>query len=125
MSNTLSKHALASLPTAAAHLRLSPRTLRRYVQRGRLRPVMIGGRPAFPWTEIWRLLDLHPPRGREAAFRLPLMTAEEVAALCGGGISAAHVKTLARRGELPGRRLAKGWVFIPAEIDAWLFSRGA
>lgn len=122
---TPSKSLLISAAVAAAHLRISPRTLRRYVEDGRLRPVLIGGRPAFPWAEIWRLLDLRPPRAREAAYRLPLMTAEEVTELCGGAVSAAHVKTLARRRELPGRRLGKAWRFIPAEIDAWLMSQGA
>lgn len=117
----ISRNALVSLPDLAAYLRLSPRTLRRYVKNGDLRSVPVGGRPAVPWSEVWRLVDLHPPRGAEASYRLPLMTPEEVAAVCGA--SAGRIKMLARRGELPGRRLAKAWRFAPAEVEAWLIAR--
>jgi excisionase family DNA binding protein len=64
------------------------------------------------------------PAGAPAATRTfePLIGSPEAAKLLGN----IHIKTLqryARRGNLPGYRIASQWFFRASELDAWLHSR--
>lgn len=53
----------------------------------------------------------------------PLLTIEEVASRL--SLSPATVWKLARKGELPARRLGRVYRVVPAELEAWLDSRTA
>lgn len=48
-----------------------------------------------------------------------MLTIDEVAALL--NISAAKAYHLAKRGEIPGRRIGREWRFHPAQIGCFMF----
>jgi excisionase family DNA binding protein len=117
------EHGLLSEAEAAAHLGVSTRTVRRYVDEGLLDRVRLGGSPAYPWSSIWRLVGVHP-QGRERAYARPLLTVDDVARRC-AGFPPSRIKRLAREGEIPAHRVGKAWRFVPVEIDNWLRGLGA
>ena len=114
------EHGLVSEAEAAAYLRVSPRTVRRYVDEGYLDRVHLGASPAYPWSSIWRFVGVNA-KGREQAYSRRLITVDEVARRC-AGFEPSTIKRLAALGEIPAHRVGKAWRFVPSEIDAWLLA---
>lgn len=107
---------------AADYLRISERNLRRLVEAGKLSQVRLGFSPAYQWGEVWRFVGI-VSGGRQAAYTVPLLTAEEVAARL-PGFGPSVVKRLASRGEMPAHRVGRAWRFAPVEIESWLCGLG-
>lgn len=103
------------------HWQLSKRTIRQYLADGAITPLRHRGRVFVPWNQIWdQEAGRQPPRGREAAWRQPLLTVEEAAVLT--GYSPDYVYTLAARGMIPCRRIFTNLRFAEHELRAWMRS---
>ena len=85
---------------------------------GLLVPRRRDGRVRYTWADVWAFEGGQPPAGQEAAYRADLLTPAEVAARA--DMTAERIVALARRGELPARRVGSTWRFVPAEIARWL-----
>lgn len=85
---------------------------------GLLVPRRRNGRVRYAWADVWAYEGGQPPSGQEAAYRADLLTPEEVAARA--DMTAARIAELARRGEIPARRVGSKWRFVPAEVARWL-----
>ena len=117
------EHGLVSEAEAAAYLRVSPRTVRRYVDDGFLDRVHLGASPAYPWSSVWRFIGVIA-KGREQAYSKRLLTVDDVAQRC-AGFPPSKLKRMAASGEIPAHRVGNAWRFVPAEIDAWLLVAAA
>jgi hypothetical protein len=85
---------------------------------GLLVPRRNGRRLGYAWRDVWAFEGGQPPEGREAAYRADLLTPEAVAALC--PYTPETLVTIARRGELPARRVGRFCRFVPAEVARWI-----
>jgi hypothetical protein len=77
-----------------------------------------GRRLGYAWRDIWAFEGGQPPEGREDEYRADLLTPEAVAALC--PYTPETLVTIARRGELPARRVGRFCRFVPAEVARWI-----
>lgn len=57
--------------------------------------------------------------GNKATSVDDLLSAEEAAALFPGGVTAQHVRGLARAGKLPARMVGRSWVFRRGDVLAY------
>jgi len=85
---------------------------------GLLVPRRRNGRTRYAWRDVWDFEGGQPPAGMDAAYRADLLTPEAVAALA--DLRPAKITELARRGEIPARRIGATWRFVPAEVARWL-----
>lgn len=117
------EHGLISEAEAAAYLRVSPRTVRRFVDDGYLDRVHLGASPAYPWSSVWRFVGVNA-KGREQAYSKRLLTVDDVARRC-VGFPPSKLKRMAASGEIPAHKVGRAWLFVSAEIDAWLLVAAA
>lgn len=111
---------LLSVKRLCARWQVSPRTVRRLVDDGLLRQVRLRGRVGYFWPDVWACEGGQPPEGEAGAYRAPLLTPEQVAARC--PFKPSTLKTYAKKGLIPHRRVGAKIRFVPAEIDRWLSS---
>lgn len=79
-----------------------------------------GGVPGYTWQDVWTFEGGLPPHGRERAWKVDLLTPEEVAARC--PLAPSTIIERARAGILPCRRIGRLYRFIPAQVQDWLLS---
>lgn len=87
-------------------------------QDGLLVPRRRDGRVRYTWEDVWAFEGGQPPAGMAAAYRADLLTPEDVAKLA--EMTPERITELARRGEIPARRVGARWRFVPAEVVRWL-----
>ncbi|GGO58624.1 DNA binding domain-containing protein, excisionase family [Roseovarius pacificus] len=85
---------------------------------GLLVPRRDGRRIGYAEADVFAFEGGQPPKGLLDAYRLDLLTPEEVAARC--TLKRGTILERARRGALPGRRIGAAWRFVPAEVANWL-----
>jgi hypothetical protein len=84
---------------------------------GRLLPVRHNGLLRYRLEDVLRFEGGLPPEEMIAAYTVDLMHPLEVATVC--ICSASYIESLARAGDLPGRRIGRAWRFVPAEVARW------
>jgi predicted DNA-binding transcriptional regulator AlpA len=97
---------------------VAPRTVRRLVEDGVLPQVRLGGRVGYFWTDVWACEGGQPPTGEAEAYRAPLLTPEQVASRC--PFEPSTLKSYAKGGQIPHRRIGSQTRFVSSEIDSWL-----
>lgn len=109
---------LLSESELAAWLRVSQRSVRRFVDAGDLTRVRVGHAPAYIWDDVLRFAGV---RARDAsrAQTAPLLTTDEVALIC-RGFSPGTIKRLANSGDIPCVRVGRSLRFLTAEIEDWI-----
>ncbi len=85
---------------------------------GLLVPRRRNGRVRYTWADVWAYEGGQPPEGMAAAYRADLLTPAVVAVMA--DMTPAKITELARRSEIPVRRVGSKWRFVPAEIARWL-----
>lgn len=109
---------LLSESELAAWLRVSQRSVRRFVDAGDLTRVRVGHTPAYVWDDVLRFAGVRT-RDAARAQASPLLTTDEVAAIC-RGFSPGSIKRLAKSGEIPSIRIGRSLRFLAAEIEDWI-----
>jgi excisionase family DNA binding protein len=99
----------------------SESTFRRAERAGLLRPRTDGTRVAYSWPDVWDYEGGLPPIGHESEYQQSLVTPDRVAMLC--TLGRGGVLRAARSGELPCRRVGRHRLFVPAEVERWLYRR--
>jgi len=109
-------------PVAAAdHFRVRPRTIRMWIQDGKLQSYRIGRAHRMSWAKIWACEDgTKPTPQTEARYRLPLMTKAELASRL--AISNRTVDRWIADG-LPTRKVFGMVRFNPVDAEEWLRRR--
>lgn len=111
---------ILSVERLAQRWQVSPRTVRRLVDDGLLRQVQVHRRVGYFWSDIWACEGGQPPTGEAEAYRAPLLTPEQVASRC--PFEPSTLKSYAKGGQIPYRRVGSKTRFVPSEIDRWLGS---
>ena len=111
---------ILSVERLTARWQVAPRTVRRLVEDGLLRQVRLGGRVGYFWADVWACEGGQPPDGEAEAYRTSLLTPEDVARRC--PFAPSTLKSFAKGGKIPHRRVGAKTRFVPAEIDRWLAS---
>lgn len=109
---------LLSESELAAWLKVSQRSIRRFVDAGDLTRVRVGHAPAYIWDDALKFVGVGK-RDWAKAQVAPLMTTDEVSAIC-RGFPPGSIKRLARAGEIPSHSVGRALRFVPAEIAAWI-----
>ena len=109
---------LLSESELAAWLRVSQRSVRRFVDAGELTRVRVGHAPAYIWDDVLKFAGV---RAREAtkAQAAPLLTTDEVSVIC-RGFSPGSIKQLAKSGDIPSVKIGRSLRFLTAEIEDWI-----
>ncbi len=112
---------LLSESELAAWLRVSQRSVRRFVDAGELTRVRVGHAPAYIWDDVLKFAGV---RAREAtkAQAAPLLTTDEVSVIC-RGFSPGSIKRLAKSGDIPCVKIGRSLRFLTAEIEDWIDSK--
>lgn len=84
---------------------------------GRLLPVQHDGLLRYRLEDVFLFEGGLPSEEMIAAYTVDLMHPLEVAAVC--ICSASYIESLARAGDLAGRRIGRAWRFVPAEVARW------
>lgn len=79
-----------------------------------------GGVLGYSWQDVWTFEGGPPPRGRESAWKVDLLTPEEVAMRC--PLAPSTIIERSKLGILPCRRIGRAYRFIPAQVQEWLLS---
>jgi hypothetical protein len=84
---------------------------------GRLLPVRHNGLLRYRLEDVFLFEGGLPPEEMIAAYTVDLMHPLQVAVAC--ICSASYIESLARAGDLPGRRIGRAWRFVPVEVARW------
>ena len=124
ISSSMSAHDYTlSVSTVADHYALSPRTVRDWLQSGRLRGMRVGGLWRCRWKDVWAVEQGPTPRGpHAAAYRRPLLTKAATAARW--GVSQRTIERWIAAG-LPTRAVHGNTRIAVVDLEAWTRERFA